>query len=319
MQNRKCKILEADTGKFMKTVVCYLAGVPSPHKNPHKVEILKKFASGIHLAGDKGIAHTGQNLIPCDVAVIQGWVHEDSPNTPHLILRRNVAANQQNKHTVIIDSNLFNYKNNDHPIKYSRYSLDGVFPTTGNYFWDNPDPLRWKQISRDLGIILKEWRTTGNHILICTQRNGGWSMKGLSVLNWLEQTVDKIKKYSDRPIIVRGHPGDKQALAYLKSKPGRYRISTNKNIIEDFHNAWAVVNYNSTPAVAASIEGIPAFVTDPTPQTSQAFDVANTDLQKIENPEFKDRQQWIEKISMCHWKHEEIVNGSAWLHIRKYI
>jgi hypothetical protein len=197
--------------------------------------------------------------------------------------------------------------------------MDGVFPTTGNYFWDNPDPQRWQQISRDLRIHLKDWRTTGNHILICTQRNGGWSMKGLNVSQWLEKTVNDIKKYSNRPIVVRGHPGDKTAAIYLKSKPGRYTVSTNEHILQDFTNAWAVVTYNSTPGVAASIEGIPAFVTDPVPQTSQTYPVANYDLSRIENPELKERQQWIEKLSMCHWHFGELSDGSAWKHMRNFI
>lgn len=305
----------------MKTVIAYLSGVPSPHKNPHKIEVLTRFVQGVNQAGDRGLSHQGRSLMSCDVAVIQGWVHEDSPNTPHLLLRKQVIESQKKlgKHTIVVDSNLFNYKDKNHPIHYSRYSMDGVFPTTGNYFWDNPDPSRWQQISRDLGITLKDWRMNGNHILICTQRNGGWSMKGLSVLDWLEQTVDQIKKYTDRPIIVRGHPGDKNTPNYLKNQPGRYTISKNLNILDDFRNAWAVVNYNSTPAVAASIEGIPAFVTDPTPQTSQAYDVANIDLSKIENPELKNRQAWIEKISMCHWNFNELKSGECWSHMKQFI
>jgi hypothetical protein len=303
----------------MKKVVAYLSGVPSAHKSPHKIEVLKRFVAGVNAAGDQGIAHTGNIVLPADVAVIQGWVHTGSPNSPHLVLRKNAAANVQNKHTIIVDSNLFNYKDKNHPIHYFRYSMDGVFPTTGNYFWDNPDPQRWQQISRDLGIHLKDWRTTGNHILICTQRNGGWSMKGLNVSQWLEKTVDEIKKYSNRPIVVRGHPGDKTASTYLKSKPGRYTVSTNQHILQDFSNAWAVITYNSTPGVAASIEGIPAFITDPVPQTSQAYPVANYDLSRIENPDLKDRQQWIEKLAMCHWNFNELSNGSAWQHMRKFI
>jgi hypothetical protein len=302
----------------MKTVVAYLAGVPSAHKSPHKIEVLQRFIAGVNAAGDRGIAHTGNTIIPADVAVIQGWVHDGSPNSPHLMLRKNASANRQNNHTIIVDSNLFNYKDKNHPIHYSRYSMDGVFPTTGNYFWDAPDPSRWQQISRDLGIQLKDWRINGNHILICTQRNGGWSMKGLNVSQWLEKTVDEIKKYSNRPIVVRGHPGDKSAATYLKSKPGKYTVSTNDHILQDFANAWAVVTYNSTPGVAASIEGIPAFVTDPVPQTSQAYAVSNYTLSNIENPELKDRQQWIEKLSMCHWKFEELSNGSAWHHMRNF-
>jgi hypothetical protein len=303
----------------MKTVVAYLSGVPSSHKNPHKIEALKRFVQGVSSLGDNGIAHSGSNIIHADVGVIQGWVHEGSPNSSHLKIRKTVAENKFNKHTIIIDSNLFNYKDKDHPTRYLRYSMDGVFPTTGNYFWDEIDPRRWLQISQQLGLTLKDWRTQGNHILICTQRNGGWSMKGFPVTSWLDKVVLEIKKYSDRPIIVRGHPGDKQASRYLRDKPGYYTISKNPSILDDLKNSWAMVNYNSTPAVAASIEGIPAFITDPEPRTSQAYDVANLDLSRIESPELKDRQKWIEKISMCHWNFKELTTGECWIHLRKFI
>lgn len=305
----------------MITVVSYLAGVPSSHKNGHKTEFLKRFVGGVNRLGDRGIAHPGTNLVPCDVAVLQGWVHEGSPNTPHLMLRRNVFNYQQQreKRTIIVDSNLFNYKNKEHPIKYLRYGMDGVFPTTANYFWDRLDPKRWQQISQHLGIPLRDWRKNGNHILICTQRNGGWSMKGMDVTQWLESVVDQIKKYSDRPIIVRGHPGDKSAKDYLRSKPGRYTVSTNESILNDFAGAWAVVTYNSSPGVAASIEGIPAFITDPDPRVSQAYEVGNYDLSQIENPDLKERQTWVEKLAMCHWNFAELDSGEAWSHMRSFI
>lgn len=306
----------------MKTVVSYLSAVPSSQKASHKTELLNKFVKGVEKVGDRGLAQQGSVMVPADAAVIQGWVHEGSPNTPHLLLRKRVTEFQTRRgnHTIIVDSNLFNYKvGKDHPMQYLRYSLDGVFPTTGNYMWDNPNPARWQQISKDLNISLKNWRTSGNHILICTQRNGGWSMKGLSVSQWLEEIVDQVKKHTDRPIIVRGHPGDKSAKNYLRSKPGRYVVSTNPTIIDDFKTAWATITYNSSPGVASSIEGIPTFITDPDPRISQAYDVGNYDLSKIETPELKDRQKWIEKISMCHWKFEELENGVAWSHMRNYV
>lgn len=303
----------------MKTVAAYLAGVPSAQKSPHKIEVLTRFIHGVNRSGDRGIIYSSAGLVSADVGVIQGWVHEGSSNSPHLILRKKVAANTQNKNTIIVDSNLFNYKDKNHPIHYSRYSMDGVFPTTGNYFWRDPDPTRWQQISRDLGITLKDWRTNGNHILICTQRNGGWSMKGLSVPQWLENTVTEIQKYSDRPIVVRGHPGDKKAKDYLRSISKKCTVSKNDHILDDLRNAWAVITYNSSPGVAASIEGVPAFITDPDPRISQAYEVGNYNLADIEHPTLKERQQWIEKISMCHWHFDELSNGSAWQHMRKYI
>ena len=306
---------------MIKTVACYLAGIPQSQKNLHKSELLKRIALGINKSGDRGILHIGTNLIDADVAVIQGWVHEGSPNTPHLIVRKKVIDFQKsrNKDTIIVDSNLFNYKDKNHPLQYHRFGLNGVFPTTANYFWDNPDPRRWQQISKHLGIQLQNWRQTGKHILVCTQRNGGWSMKGLSVTDWLEKTVDEIKKYTDRPIIVRGHPGDKSARDYLQSKPGRYTVSTNGSILEDFKNAWATVTYNSSPGVASSIEGVPAFITDPIPEISQAHAVGNYDLSKLENPDLKDRQAWVERLAMCHWHFGELDDGSAWKHMKQFI
>jgi len=299
-------------------VVSYLAGVPSPHKSPHKTEVLTRFVQGVNKCGDTGIPHLDRNLVRCDVGVIQGWAHSGSPNTSHLILRKSVSLNTHNKHTIIVDSNLFNYNvGKFHPAHYSRYSMDGVFPTTGNYFDEIVDPKRWQQIKTDLSLNLKDWRTNGDHILLACQRNGGWSMAGYDVVKWIESTITELRKYTDRPIVVRGHPGDKQAKKYLSTLS--HKISINEKIVQDFNNAWATITYNSSPGVASAIEGIPVFVTDPNPKVSQAYDVANTDLSQIENPNVFERQKWIEKLSMCHWKFDELSSGAAWKHMRNFI
>lgn len=299
-------------------VVSYLSGVPNPHKAPHKIEVLRRFAEGVNRCGDTGIAWEERSPVQADVGVIQGWVHEGSSTVAHLQLRKNVAKNTYNKHTIIVDSNLFNYTGIKQP-HYSRYSMDGVFPTTGNYFWNNPDPMRWQQIQRDYNISLKDWKPQGDNILICTQRNGGWSMSGFDVVEWLHQTVKKIRKFSDRPIIVRGHPGDKSARTYLSKNLGDWEISNRSTLLDDLSRAWCLVNYNSSPAVQAAIEGIPVFITDPNPERSQAYPVANTKLKAIENPTLYERQEWIERIAMSHWHFDELSNGSAWAHMRNYI
>lgn len=301
-------------------VVSYLGGVPSPHKSPHKTEVLRRFSVGVNSCGDIGISHTGRDLLPCNVGVIQGWVHAKSPNTPHLMLRRQVSQNKINKRTIIIDSNLFNYNLGKLYHKhYSRYSMDGVFPTTGNYFKDTVDPNRWKQISTDLHLSLKDWRTNGRHILLACQRDGGWSMNTYAVTDWVKNTVNTLRKYTDRPIIVRGHPGDKNAMRYLTQQGVDWQLSRKEKITDDFTNAWATITYNSSPGVASAIEGIPTFVTDPNARVSQAYEVANTNLADIENPMMFERQSWVESLSMCHWKFEELSDGTAWNHMRSYI
>ena len=304
------------------TAVAYYGGIPPTNNNPEKPLILDNFLTGVRLSGDTAVAHQGMNAVPCDVALIQGFVHEHGKTAPHLQLRQNAVLLQKNnnKRSLIVDSNLFLYADPNNTRTYLRYSFDGVFPTTGFYFDRDVDPSRWSKISRDLNLSLKPWRTQGNHILICLQRHGGWSMGGLSVQAWLDQTVIQIRQYSrKRPILVRTHPGDKKIKSILKINHKNVHLSTNERLVDDLRNAWATVVYNSSPSVASIIEGIPAFVTDIVPQHSQTYGVANTDLSRLENPEMPDRQAWIEKISMCHWNFEELRSGEAWRFFKKYV
>lgn len=304
------------------TAVAYYAGIPARNNNPEKPMILDNFVAGVNQAGDLGIAHRENTVIPCDVALVQGFVHENGKTAPHLMLRKSVIDTQKSngKKSLIVDSNLFLYADPGNSKQYLRYSFDGVFPTTGFYFDKEIDPTRWEKISTALNIRIKPWRTTGNHILICTQRNGGWSMRGLDVMSWLNETINRIRQYSKRrPIIVRTHPGDKKSRIYLKINHKNVHVSNKTNLLEDLNDAWATVVYNSSPSVASAIEGIPAFVTDPVPNHSQSFDVANLDLSRIENPELKDREQWIQKISMSHWNFDELRSGEAWQFFRRYV
>jgi hypothetical protein len=302
-------------------VVAYLSAIPNQQKNPHKVEILQRFIDGVCVQGDQGLLHTGTDIVDADVAMIQGWSHEHGKRSAHLQLREAVYHNQLRlgRRTLIVDSNLFNYSAPATPVTYHRYSFDGVFPTTGCYFDHTPDPARWLQISQRTGIVLKPWRRNGNHVLICTQRNGGWSMRGLGVMDWLTQTVKTLRRYTQRPIVVRGHPGDKQAPVYLTVRGSSWRVSRHSSILDDLNNAHAVITYNSSPGVAAAIEGIPVFVTDPEPQHSQALPVANVDLANIENPVMPDRDAWIQRLSMSHWSFDELSNGQCWAHIKTYV
>jgi len=304
-------------------IVSYLSGIPPKNKNLEKPAILNNFIQGVNKIGDEAIAHHGMNLIPCDVAVIQGFTHENGKRLPHLQLRSNVIEYQKrsNNRTLIADSNLFLYADKSNPFHYLRYSFDGVFKNTGFYFDKDIDPTRWTKISRDTGLSLKDYRSNGKYILICLQRNGGWSMKGLDVMVWLRTTIQEIKKYTDRPIIVRGHPGDKKVTQYLKINEPNVSVSNTqiRTIQDDLSNAWATVTYNSSPGVASLIEGVPVFALDPDPNYSQYSEVANHSLKRLEDPKMYDRQEWVERISMSHWKFSELQSGEAWAFMKNYV
>jgi hypothetical protein len=310
----------------MNSVAIYHKTVPNA-KNQEKIDLLKNFSLGVSASGDTAFDNQSYTYQQTDVGVIQGWLGEGIITTPHLQLRNSVITNQikNKKYVVAVDSNLFLYANTANPLHYLRYSFNGVFPNTGIYCDTEIDPVRWKKISRNLNITLKDYRSNGDHILICLQRNGGWSMGKINLQEWLVSTIETIRKYSSRPIVIRPHPGDKTSKELIR--PGNpkckikfskaVRLSSNESLVDDLRNCWAAINYNSSPVVGAAIEGVPIFVMDPT--RSQCRDIANTDLSQIENPLIPDRQQWVERLSMFHWNFEELKSGECWHHMRSFI
>jgi len=301
----------------MTTVAIYHCSVPPGNKNLEKPLILTNFSQGVTQAGDQAIDVHDHQCRSADVGVIQGWVHKIGTR-PHLKLRSD--AIKSHPKTVAVDSNLFLYKDKTNPGNYLRYSFNGIFPTTGIYCDNQIDPARWQQIQRDLKLTVKDYRTTGRHILLCLQRNGGWSMSGLDVVAWTQSTIRTLQQHSSRPIVIRAHPGDKSSstyLAKLQRMPGVTISSPGSTMEQDLVDCWAVVNYNSSSVVGAAIEGYPVFVTDPV--RSQCRDIANTDLAHIETPILQDRQPWLERISMFHWNFQELASGACWRHMRQYV
>ena len=303
----------------MTTVAIYHRTVPNA-KNQEKIDLLKFFSEGAVASGDAVTDVQTTQFYPADVGVIQGWISQQTGRS-HLALRNQVIQEQlkANRYVVAVDSNLFLYANTKNPLHYLRYSFNGVFPSTGIYCDTQIDPGRWQKISRNLNLSLKDYRTAGNHILICLQRSGGWSMGQSSVAEWANTVIAQIQAVSDRPIVIRAHPGDKSQSEYLPkiNWSNRVKLSTNPNLVDDLQNCWAAVNHNSSPVVGAAIEGVPIFVTDPA--RSQCRDIANIDLTQIENPLMPDRQQWVERLSMSHWNFDELRSGECWRHMRNFI
>ncbi len=304
------------------SVAAYLMGIPPGNTNPEKPQIIVNFIEGVWAAGDKGTIVCDYNPVDTDVGVIQGFVHNSGKNGPHLQLRQAVYDNQtiRGKRTMIVDSNLFLYADPGNSKKFLRYSYDGIFPSTGEYCNNNPDPARWDLVKKSLGIDLKPWKKNGRHILLCCQRDGGWSMNGQPLLNWLVKVINEIRKYTGKPILIRFHPGDKNVLnhkrALARYKLGDVLVSHTENILDDFKLAAAVISHNSSPGVVAAIEGIPVFLTDP--ENSQAKDVAHSDFSYLENPQDFDRETWIHRMAQMHWTLDELKDGSAWRHLRKW-
>ena len=307
-------------------VKSYLSSLPKHINGTEKVNALTYFAEGAARCGDHASTTYSQTYENCDVGAIIGNAFGANPSKvklAHYQVRKMVMDTQQlhRRYWLSIDSNVFIYKDAANPHKYLRYSFNGVFPATGIYCNETAGDENWNNMRRDYNMDLKPWRTTGNHILITLQRPMGWSMRGFNLMTWLENTFAQIRQYSDRPIVIRWHPGDWKAYAQYEQLLQKYNAIVSpqgKHITEDLVNCWALVCHNSTPSAVAPIEGIPSFITDDSGY-SQAGDVANTDFSLLENPNMPDREQWIRRLAQCHWSFADLRSGRCWAHMRNWV
>lgn len=290
--------------------------ISNPRKAPHKVALMDNFRQGVVANGD--IAVDFKDAALPTHSLNAGFVlgYSLAENLRGRIIQW-FATNRVP--LMFVDSNILHYARPEH--EWHRYSLNTVYPDTGVYFFDQVDNSKWSRYSQWHGVELQPWRQHGNHILILCQRPQGWNMAGTVQDDWLDQTIQKIRQHSQRPIVVRLHPGDgtkQQQIARLNEKyQGSILVSAKSNIREDLVNCWCAVGFNSTPNAVAAIQGVPVYVQDPL--RSWAADVAFTDLSLIENPPLPDRQAWVNKIANIHWSNQEVREGQLWSAVRKYI
>ena len=81
------------------------------------------------------------------------------------------------------------------------------------------------------------------------------------------------------------------------------------NFQEALNNCHAFVTNNSTASVDSCVRGVPTFVTS---DLAICWPVANTDLNKIENPDYPDRTQWVNDLGYKMWSIKEIRDGTVY-------
>jgi hypothetical protein len=303
----------------MKVGIFYNS-ISNPAKFSNKTMLMDNFSTGVKLHGDQVIEYRG-NALPdqqLDAGFVLGYTLEDN-------FRKKIinSLTAQKTPRVFVDSNILHYSRKEH--EWHRYSLNSVYPGTGEYFFQPLDRAKWTAFSEWHGTAMQPWRTgaNGQHVLILCQRPKGWNMFGNDQDSWLDRTIDQIRSIEPgRPIVVRMHPGDGTRFKQIEKTQKKHSnrgvtVSTNDNIRDDLINCWCTVGYNSTPNVVAAIEGIPGYVEDPV--HSWAADVAFTDINQISNPPMPDRSEWAHKIANIHWSNEEVRTGQLWLAIKNYI
>ena len=163
--------------------------------------------------------------------------------------------------------------------------LSGYFRITKNALWHNgkgdhpSDRLENVLASAGLGKIRPRKKDGKNIILIPPSQ---YMAPYLGLENWANETISKIKQYTDRPIIISSK----------KENPVHQTLS----------EAWAVVTDHSNAAIDAIMYGIPIIMTNPAREYGK--------IESIEDPLFD--QSILNTLSYNQWTISEIKSGKAW-------
>ena len=151
-----------------------------------------------------------------------------------------------------------------------------------------------------------EWRSSGEHILLCMQKVGDASMRGADVFEWTETTVEKLREHTDKILSVADVHWQETDLRRDGFVP----------IQDQLNKAWCTVTYTSGSGIDAVLQGIPNIACD---TGSMVYDVSSKEISEVENPFTGDKLEWTNKIAHCQWSIEEFESGECWEHVSKSI
>jgi hypothetical protein len=178
---------------------------------------------------------------------------------------------------------------------------------------ENLDPLR-PQI---LGVSLKpEQQPRKNEILIACQHPRSLQWQGQpSIEEWVRNTIQRIRRYTTRRIVVRPHPRSQIREKFVDAFVELPRQLP--NTYDDFdinYNYHCVINYNSGPAIQAAIHGVPVIC-----DSSSLAAKISEKWENLETPQLPDRDEWFLKLTHTEWTVEEITQGIPLKRLEKHL
>jgi hypothetical protein len=117
---------------------------------------------------------------------------------------------------------------------------------------------------------------------------------------WIDETVLKIKSFTDRPIKIRKRP-----------EPRTDRIVS--NTFKDFikNDTFCVVGYSSNALVEAAMHDIPVISLGHS-ATKSLYTYQLEDIEKIKPAYPSDKQAWLNHLAYSQFNREELLSGLAW-------
>ena len=202
----------------MKLAVYYNTTV----KYGFKMELMQAFAkpiedSGIrvrHFRGPDGFA-VSDDFTHALIFNYQRWVPGQQPLKERLQLRVDVWEKYKTSGNIWmfdndvlngVDAHLNHNYHYDVKNSYVRVAYKDIYPGKAEYFNENCPPDRWNRMAKIKRIDVKDYDLKGDFIYICCNRgSSGYSGRGVNAAQWAIETVEELRKYTDRPIKIRQH------------------------------------------------------------------------------------------------------------------
>jgi hypothetical protein len=234
-----------------------------------------------------------ENSMTADAAVIWSvtWAGRMQPN--QAIYQH---YQQHNRPVIIVEVGAL-HRGCTWKIAVNNITADGYYGHLENLDWDRP---------KKLALTVPQMFTPKNTVLIVVQNSHSLQTQSLqSIDQWLTDTVQHIRTYSDRPIVVRPHPRSRinTVLSNVHVETPKKLVNTYDSFDIDYQH-HAVINYNSGAGVQAALSGATVIVD----RTSLAAPVS-IDMCNIEHPVAIDRDRWRVEIAHTEYLVEEIERG----------
>lgn len=155
---------------------------------------------------------------------------------------------------------------------------------------------RFKQFNKKF----TPWKKAGRKILIAAPDEKPCKFYGIIKDDWVKQTIETIKQYTDRPVEVRERAA---------KRIDRIANDTLQNALDN--DVFALVTYNSVAAIESIFHGIPAFTMAP---ANAASPVSLQDLSQIDTPYYADYDKlyaWACHLSYGQFHIKELKDGTA--------
>jgi hypothetical protein len=144
------------------------------------------------------------------------------------------------------------------------------------------------------------WKKNGRKILIAAPDEKPCRFYGINKDEWMQQTIETIKQYTDRPVEVR------------ERAPKRIDRVANDTLQAALdRDVFALVTFNSVAAIESVFYGIPVFTLAP---TNAASPVGLQDLRQIETPYYPTTEklhEWACHLSYGQFHVNELKTGRA--------